>query len=373
MRIGVPKEIKPQEMRVGLNPANVEVLIISGHKVFIENNAGLGSGFSNEDYTKFGATITDNAEEIFASTDMIVKVKEPQPHECKMLRKGQIIFTYLHLAADPKQTRLLLESDSIAIAYETVTGNYNALPLLAPMSAIAGRLSVQVGTQYLENTKDGMGILLSGVHGTTPARVVIIGGGIVGVNAARIAMGLEASVTIIDKSLPRIQQLDDMYSPKLKSLYSIKSTIEEQLSHADLVIGSVLIPGAAAPKIVTENMIKNMKEKSVFVDVAIDQGGCSETSKPTIHKSPTYTKHGVIHYCVMNMPSNVSRTATLALNNATLNFIMSLATHGYKNALRNNPHLRNGLNIYYGKVTNKGVAESLNYKYHSPNEVLGIA
>ncbi|MBQ4874514.1 MAG: alanine dehydrogenase [Rickettsiaceae bacterium H1] len=372
MKIGVPKEIKPQENRVGLNPANTQVLTTHGHQVFIENNAGFSSSFTNEDYAKAGAIIINSAEEIFATTDLIIKVKEPQPQECKMLRKGQAIFTYLHLAPDPKQTKLLLESQAIAIAYETVTDSYHSLPLLAPMSAIAGRLAVQAGARCLEKSTGGKGILLSGVHGTIPARVVIIGGGIVGVNAARMAIGLEANVTILDTSLTRIQQLDDMYTPKLKALYSIKSIIEEHLLRADLVIGSVLIPGAAAPKIITEEMVKSMKEKSVLVDVAIDQGGCCATSKPTTHKDPTYIKHDIIHYCVMNMPSNVARTATFSLNNATLKLIMSIAENGCETALKKDRHLRNGLNIYYDKVTNKGVADSLNYQYHSPDSVLGL-
>lgn len=371
MKIGVPKEIKSQEYRVGLTPANAEVLIMHGHTVMVETNAGVNSGFFNKDYTQVGSIVVDDVNEVFSSADLIVKVKEPQPEECKKLRKGQMIFTYLHLAPDKQQTDLLLESQAIAIAYETVTDDYHALPLLSPMSAIAGRLAVQVGAQCLENSNGGMGVLLSGVHGTSPAKVLIIGGGIVGVNAARMAMGLEANVTILDTSLTRIQQLDDMYTPKMKALYSVKSVVEEQLLNADLVIGSVLIPGASAPKVITEEMVKIMKKKSVLVDVAIDQGGCCETSKSTTHQDPTYIKHGVMHYCVMNMPSNVARTATLALNNATLRFIMYLAENGCEQSLRRDYHLRNGLNIYYDKVTNKGVADSTGYKYYSPDMVLG--
>ena len=370
MKVGIPKEIKSQEYRVGITPANAEILVMHGHQVFVESDAGIGSGFLNEHYEKVGVTILKSADEVFDTADFIIKVKEPQPDECKKIKKGQVIFTYLHLAPDREQTRLLLESEAIAIAYETVTDSNNALPLLTPMSAIAGRLAIQVGAQCLEKVRDGMGILMSGVHGTPPARVLIIGGGIVGVNAARMAMGLEANVTILDTSLYRIQQLDDMYSPKLKALYSVKSTIEEQLMRADLVIGAVLIPGAAAPKIVTEEMIKSMKKKSVLVDVAIDQGGCFETSKPTTHEHPIYEKHGVMHYCVMNMPSNVARTATIALNNSTLSFILTIANKGHMQALKQDYHLRNGLNIYYDKVTNKGVADSLGYKYHSPESLL---
>ncbi len=370
--IGVPKEIKPQEERVGLTPQSVEVLTIGGAKLLVEHNAGLGVGFNDDDYVRAGAVIIDNPEEIFASADLIVKVKEPQPKECKMLRKGQAIFTYLHLAPDPTQTSLLLESQAIGIAYETVTDRFNSLPLLAPMSAIAGKLAVQVGSRCLEKSSGGKGILLSGVYGTAPAEVLIVGGGVVGVNAARMALGLEASVTILDTSLRKIQRLDEMYSPKLKSLYSIKSTLEEYLLRADLVIGSVLIPGAASPKVITEDMVKSMKQQSVVVDVAIDQGGCFETSKPTTHKDASYIKHGVIHYCVMNMPSNVARTATIALNNATLGFVKAIAKKGVDGALKDDHNLRNGLNVYYDKITNKGVANSLGYKYYSTESVLGL-
>lgn len=368
----MPKEIKSQEYRVGITPVNAEMLIMSKHEVIVQKGAGIGSNFSDQDYIDIGGTLVDEAQEVFESSDMIVKVKEPQPNECKMLRKGQIIFAYLHLAPDEQQTRLLLESEAVAIAYETVTSDRNVLPLLAPMSAIAGRLSVQIGARYLEKSNGGVGMLLSGIYGAAPAKVVIVGAGVVGMNAARMAIGLEADVTILDKSLCRIQELNEMYSPKLVSLYSVDSVLQELLVKADLVIGSVLIPGAAAPRVITENMVRCMKKQSVFIDVAIDQGGCSATSVPTTHASPVYIKYGVIHYCVMNVPSNAARTATLALNNATIGSIMLLAENGCEEALKRDNHLRNGLNVYYDKITNREVARSLGYQFHSPESVLRI-
>lgn len=363
MIIGVPKEIKNREYRVGLTPGSVRELVHNGHRVIIEKNAGEEIGFHDELYREAGADIYATAKDIFDTADMIVKVKEPQPNECKMLREGQILFTYLHLAPDPEQTKLLLKSNAIAIAYETVTDRFGRLPLLTPMSEVAGRLSIQAGAHCLEKAKGGRGVLLGGVPGVEPANVVVIGGGIVGLNAIRMAIGMEARVTVLDRSIERLKELDDYFGPKLNTIYSTQENLEQYVNDADLVIGAVLIPGAQAPKLVTREMLKKMKKGAVVVDVAIDQGGCFETSRATTHDNPTFIEEEVVHYCVANMPGAVARTSTLALNNATLPFVLKLANQGYKLALTNDQHLRNGLNVHCGKVTCEAVATALNYEY----------
>ena len=370
MLVGVPKEIKNHEYRVGLTPGSVRELVKYGQQVVIETNAGAGIGMSDEEYRKAGASIVDTAEEIFASSDMVVKVKEPQTDECHMLREGQVLFTYLHLAPDPEQTKLLVESGAIAIAYETVTGPGNTLPLLAPMSEVAGRLSIQAGAHCLEKAQGGAGVLLGGVPGVAPAKVLVIGGGVVGDNAAAMAHGMGADVTILDRSLPRLRQLDAEYGGRVKCIYSTAETIEEYALAADMVVGAVLIPGAAAPKLLSRDIISRMKQGSVVVDVAIDQGGCFETSKATTHQEPTYVVDGVVHYCVANMPGAVPRTSTLALNNATLPFTLALANKGYKRALNEDRALANGLNVHQGKITYAAVAESLGYDYQTCQEAL---
>ena len=370
MLVGVPKEIKNHEYRVGLTPGSVRELVKTGQQVIIETNAGNGIGMTDDDYRNAGATIAGTAAEVFANSDMIVKVKEPQPAECRMLRENQVLFTYLHLAPDPEQTRLLIESGAIAIAYETVTGPNNSLPLLAPMSEVAGRLSIQAGAHSLEKAQGGLGVLLGGVPGVAPAKVLVIGGGVVGDNAATIACGMGADVTILDRSLPRLRQLDAQYNGRVKCVYSTAEAIEEYALQADMVIGAVLIPGASAPKLLTRNIISKMKKGSVVVDVAIDQGGCFETSKATTHQEPTYIVDDVVHYCVANMPGAVPRTSTLALNNATLPFTLALATKGYKRALQEDANLTNGLNIHTGKITCAAVAESLGYDYQPANQAL---
>lgn len=370
MLIGVVKEIKNHEYRVGMTPAGVNELTRNGHNVIVEKDAGLAINFSNQDYIDAGAKIIDTAKEIFEKADMIVKVKEPQASECKMLRSGQILFTYLHLAPDLEQTRGLLDSDCVAIAYETVTDKNNGLPLLAPMSEVAGRLSIQAGAHALEKHKGGLGMLLGGVPGVQPASVVVIGGGVVGLNAARMAVGLNADVTLLDRDLQALKKIDNMSNGRIKTLYSNYMNLENAVITADLVIGAVLIPGAAAPKLVTHNMLKKMKHGSVLVDVAIDQGGCFETSLPTTHQEPTYVVEGVVHYCVANMPGAVPKTSTLALTNATLPFIIELANKGWKQALRDNQHLRNGLNVCMGNVTYNAVARDLGYKYVAPEKLI---
>lgn len=359
MLIGVPKEIKNNEFRVGLTPASVRELCHSGHAVMVESNAGSAIGFTDELYREAGATITDTAAEIFASAEMIVKVKEPQPDECKQLQQGQILFTYLHLAPDPVQTELLVASEATCIAYETVTDRTGALPLLAPMSEVAGRLSIQAGAHYLMKVNGGNGTLLGGVPGVAPGNVVIIGGGVVGTNAAKMAVGLGANVTILDRSLPRLRQLDDIFNGRVHTVYSTVDAIESYTQQADVIVGAVLIPGAAAPKLLTEAQIKQLKPGAVLVDVAIDQGGCFATSRPTTHENPTYVIDDVVHYCVANMPGGVARTSTLALNNATLPFTLALANKGAKQALLDDPHLLNGLNLHNGKVTCAAVFEAL--------------
>ena len=354
MKIGVPREIKTHEYRVGLTPAGVRELIHHGHAVLVERNAGNGIGCDDEVYRSAGATVLDTAAEVFAAADLIIKVKEPQPEEIARLRSGQVLFTYLHLAADRTQTDGLLRSVATCIAYETVTDRVGTLPLLAPMSEVAGRMAVQVGAHCLE--QGGAGILLGGVPGVAPAKVVVLGGGVSGTNAARMAVGLEASVTIIDKSLPRLKELDLQFGPRATTLFATTEAIEHAVVAADLVIGAVLVPGAAAPKLVTRAMVRQMRPGSVLVDIAIDQGGCFETSRPTTHSVPTYVDEGVVHYCVTNMPGAVARTSTFALTNATLPFVLALADKGWQRALREDPYLREGLNIHDGKITHPAVA-----------------
>ena len=370
MIIGVPKEIKNQEYRVGMVPSTVHDLVFHGHEVIVEKSAGIGIGCTDKHYEKFGAKIANTAEEIFKTADMIVKVKEPQPIECKMLREGQILFTFLHLASDSKQTDLLLDSGCIAIAYETVTDNNGKLPLLAPMSEIAGRISVQVGSHYLEKPQGGEGVLLGGVPGVAAAKVAILGGGMAGTEAIRIALGMEARVTVLDKSLHCLRSLDLQFGAQLNTVYATKDSIERYVGDADLVVGAILVPGASAPKLVSKNLLKKMRKGAVMVDIAIDQGGCFETSRPTTHDDPIYVEDGIIHYCVTNMPGCVPRTSAFALNNATLPFITALADKGYMTALSQDIHLMNGLNIYKGKVTCEAVANSLGKEFVSPSTIL---
>lgn len=373
MLIGVPKEIKNHEYRVGLTPSGVRELTAHGHKVLVQSQAGLAIGFTDEQYLQAGAMIASRADEVFAAAEMIIKVKEPQPVECRMLRKGQLLFTYLHLAPDPEQTRLLVESGAVAIAYETVTDERGGLPLLAPMSEVAGRMAIQAGAHALEKAQGGRGVLLGGVPGVLPARVVVLGGGVVGLNAARMAMGLGADVILLDKSLARLKEIDMLFGSSIKTLMSNSSNIEEVIRDADLIIGSVLVPGAAAPKLLSRAMLKHLKAGAVLVDVAIDQGGCFATSRATTHQDPTYIVDGIVHYCVANMPGGVARTATMALTNATLPYIMELADKGWPQALQDNIHLRHGLNICGGKVTHAAVAHDLGYDYVEPQEVIRAA
>lgn len=370
MRIGTPREIKVHEYRVGLTPAGVRELRAHGHQVMIEADAGAGIGLSDEMFRAAGAEIVGTADEIFERAEMVIKVKEPQAVECQRLREDQILFTYLHLAPDPEQTQALLKSGCVAIAYETVADGKGGLPLLAPMSEVAGRMSIQAGAHAMEKAQGGNGVLLGGVPGVTPAEVVVIGGGVVGYNAARVAVGMGASVTILDRSLPRLNQLDQLFNGRLNTLYSTVDALEQCVSRADLVIGAVLVPGAAAPKLVTRAMLKLMKPGAVIVDVAIDQGGCFETSKPTTHQNPTYVVDGIVHYCVANMPGGVARTSTFALTNATLPFALALADKGYKKALLDDPHLREGLNVHRGKVTYQAVASALGLEYQPAQEAL---
>lgn len=362
MIVGVPKEIKNHEYRIGLTPAGARELISHGHKVLVQRDGGKAIGLTNDLYERAGAEIIDTAAEIFKRADMIIKVKEPQPVEYAMLREGQLLYTYLHLAPDPEQTEGLIKSGCTAIAYETVTDRKGGLPLLAPMSEVAGRMSIQAGAHALEKAQGGSGVLLGGVPGVKPAEVLVIGGGVVGINAARMAMGLNARVTILDRSLDRLKYLDELYGDKITTLYSTIDTIEELLPITDLVIGAVLIPGAAAPKLVSRKHLGMMRPGSVLVDVAIDQGGCFETSKPTTHQNPTYEVDNVIHYCVANMPGGVARTSTFALTNATLPFAVQLANKG-KQALLDDPHLLNGLNVHRGLITYEAVARDLSYDY----------
>ena len=369
MRVGVPKEVKTHEYRVGLVPGSVRELVHHGHGVIVETGAGLGIGISDEDYRRAGARIAAAAEEIFAA-DMIVKVKEPQPHEIARLHDGQVLFAYLHLAADKAQAEGLLKSGAVCIAYETVTDARGGLPLLAPMSEVAGRMAVQVGAHYLEKEQGGRGVLLGGVPGVPAAKVVIVGGGVAGTNAARMAMGVEAWVTVINKSLARLYELDLQFGSQLHTLYATLQNVESEVVAADLVIGAVLVPGAAAPKVVTREMVRRMAPGSVVVDISIDQGGCFETSRPTTHAEPTYVEEGVIHYCVTNMPGAVARTSTLALNNATLPFVLALTDKGWKRALADDPHLRHGLNIRAGRLTHEAVGQALDLPVTPPERAL---
>ncbi len=366
MKIGVPKEIKNHEYRVGMTPASVAELTRRKHEVLVQANAAQGIGFEDSDYLAVGASIADSAEQVFAEADMIVKVKEPQAQERAMLRPEQVLFTYLHLAPDAKQAVDLIDSHAVCIAYETITSDTGQLPLLAPMSEVAGRMSVQAGAHCLERAQGGSGVLLAGVPGVAPAKVVIIGGGVVGANAAQMAIGLGASVTILDNNIDSLRRLDRQFDSRAQCVYSNNETLQQYVIDADLVIGAVLIPGAAAPKLVTREMIRGMKKGSVVVDVAIDQGGCFETSKPTTHQEPTYIVDGVVHYCVANMPGGVARTASLALNNATLPYIIKLADQGWQQALGSDIHFLRGLNVCRGQVTNAPVAEALGYDFVDP-------
>ena len=370
MLIGTPKEIKVHEYRVGLTPAGVKELKAHGHQVMIQAGAGSGIGITDAVYAAAGAEIVGSAEEIFARAEMVIKVKEPQPVECKMLRENQLLFTYLHLAPDPAQTQALVDSGCIAIAYETVTDPRGGLPLLAPMSEVAGRMSIQAGAHAMEKAQGGNGVLLGGVPGVAAADVLVIGGGVVGYNAALIAVGMGANVTVLDRSLPRLNQLDSLFQGRLNTIYSTVDAVEQYTQQADLVIGAVLVPGAAAPKLVNRQHLRAMENGAVVVDVAIDQGGCFETSRPTTHQDPTYLEEGVVHYCVANMPGGVARTSTFALTNATLPFALALADKGYKRALRDDAYLREGLNVHGGKVTYRAVAEELGYVYVPATDVL---
>lgn len=372
MLIGVPKELKNHEYRVGLTPGSVRELIAHGHKVVMETQAGTTIGFSDDMYRKVGADIASSAAEVFGTAEMIVKVKEPQPQEYQLLRPGQILFTYLHLAPDPEQTKGIIDSGAIAIAYETVTDDFGGLPLLAPMSEVAGRMSIQAGAQHLQKSHGGMGILLGGVTGVQPGRVVIIGGGVVGTNAARMAIGLGAKVTVVDKNVRRLKEIDETYHSSIQTAFPTITVMEELIAKADLVIGAVLVAGGQAPKILTKQMLSLMKPGAVVLDVAIDQGGCFETSRPTSHAEPTYVVDGIIHYCVTNMPGAVPKTSTKALNNVTLPHIMNIAGYGVDEALRRDRHLCNGLNVYRGEVTHESVANDLGYRYHSSGKLLNV-
>lgn len=370
MLIGVPKEIKNHEYRAGMTPSSVYELTQRNHTVFIETNLGAGIGHSDEEYIAAGATVLATAEEVFNQAQMIVKVKEPLAVERKRLTKDHILFTYLHLAPDAEQTKDLVDSNAVCIAYETITSSNGQLPLLTPMSEVAGRMSVQAGAACLQKSNGGSGVLLGGVPGVEPGKVVIIGGGVVGSHAAQMALGLGADVTILDNNLQSLRNLNNVFGTSIKLVHSSKSSLEEHVRTADLVIGGVLIPGAAAPKLVTADMIKTMKAGSVVVDVAIDQGGCFATSKATTHQDPTYVIDDVVHYCVANMPGGVARTSTQALNNATLPYIIKLADNGWKETLANDDHFLNGLNVCAGKVTNKAVANNLGYDYVDPEHIV---
>jgi alanine dehydrogenase len=370
MRIGVPKEIKPEENRVGLIPASVRELVAHGHEVIVETQAGYGIGFDDDHYRAAGAKIAASADEVFASAEMIVKVKEPLAPELKRLKPHHILFTYLHLAPDPVQAKALQDSGATAIAYETVTDSRGALPLLAPMSEVAGRMSIQVGAHCLERRQGGAGVLLGGVPGVPAAKVVILGGGVAGTNAARMAMGVEAHVIVIDKSLQRLYDLDLQFGSRLHTIFSTQDAIEKHVLEADLVIGAALVPGAKAPKLVTRDMVQRMRRGSVVVDISIDQGGCFETSRPTSHNDPTYIVDGVVHYCVTNMPGAVARTSTMALNNATLPFAVALANKGVRVALESDSNLRRGLNVMAGRITHPAVAEALGVDHTQPEKML---
>lgn len=371
MRIAVPKEIKNHEYRVGLTPASVRELTARGHEVWVQAGAGAAIGLSDQAYQAAGARLAADAAEAFRQGEMIVKVKEPQPSEIAMLREGQILYTYLHLAPDPEQTAGLIRSGAVCIAYETVTGPGGGLPLLAPMSEVAGRMSVQAGAAHLEKSKGGMGVLLGGVPGVAPAHVVVLGAGVVGTNALQMAVGMGARVSVLDRNIDRLRQLDLVFGNRVTTLHSTVSSVEKAVLSADLVIGGVLIPGAAAPKLVTREMVSRMKPGAVVVDVAIDQGGCFETSRPTTHADPTYVVDGVVHYCVANMPGAVARTSTFALNNATIGHALALADRGWRQALLDNPHLAAGLNVAGGQVTCEPVARQLGHAYTPVAQLLG--
>ncbi len=366
MRVGCPTEIKTAEHRVGLTPESAAEIVRAGHDVLMQSGAGLGIGADDRAYTQVGATIVKDADTVFESAEMIVKVKEPQAIECAKLKPGQVLFTYLHLAPDPDQAKALMHSGATAIAYETVTDAQGRLPLLKPMSEVAGRMSIQVGANFLEKTHGGRGVLLGGVPGVRPADVVILGAGVAGYNAAQIAVGMRARVTVFDKNPVRLEELDREFNGRLETVYSTRAAVEEAVRHADLVIGAVLVPGAAAPKLITRAMLKDMRKGAVLVDISIDQGGCFETSKATTHDNPVYEVDGVLHYCVANMPGAVARTSAYALNHATLPFTLALANKGVHQALRDDPHLRNGLNVTEGAITHEAVAHDLNLPYKLP-------
>jgi len=370
MIVGVPKEIKTLEFRVGMTPAGVRELVSAGHTVLVETQAGVGIGVADEDYDAAGAEIVAGAATVFERADMIVKVKEPQLPECEMLREGQVLFTYLHLAADRAQTEALMKSRCTAIAYETVTSDDGSLPLLTPMSEVAGRLSIQAGAFALQKANGGRGVLLGGVPGVLPGRVLVIGGGVAGANAADMAVGLGADVTVLDRSIPRLRQFEKQWGGRIRTIYSTQQTIDELAPKADLIVGAVLVAGAAAPKLVTADNVKAMNPGSVMVDISIDQGGCFETSRPTTHAEPTYVVDDVVHYCVTNMPGAVPRTSTFALTNATLPFVKALANRGWADALRADRHLANGLNVHAGRVTHAAVADDLGYDYLSAKDAL---
>ena len=370
MLIGVPKEIKVHEYRVGMTPSSVREAVVHGHAVIVETRAGAGIGASDDDYRNAGAQVADTAAEVFARANLIVKVKEPQPAERKMLRANQVLFTYLHLAADRAQAQDLLASDAVCIAYETVTSPTGGLPLLAPMSEVAGRLAIQAGAHCLEKSAGGMGMLLGGVPGVAPARIVILGAGVVGTNAVQMAVGTGAQVVVIDKSIDALRRIDALFNGRALTVYSNRDNIEREVRRADLVVSGVLIPGAAAPKLITKDMLAKMKPGSVIVDVAIDQGGSTETSRPTTHADPTYVIDGIVHYMVANMPGAVPRTSTYALNNATLPFMLGLADKGWRDAVRNDPHLKQGLNIVDGRITHQAVADALGLDYTAADTLL---
>ena len=371
MRIGVPKEIKSHEYRVGLVPASVREFIHHGHEVVIEQGAGKGIGIDDSVYEAAGASLLPSAEHVFADADLIIKVKEPQAEECKRLRSGQTLFTYLHLAPDPEQATLLKASGCTAIAYETVTQDKGGLPLLTPMSQVAGRMSIQAGANTLEKAHGGCGVLLGGVPGVASAKVVVIGGGVVGTNAIRMAIGMEAQVIVLDKSLSRLRELDFQFGAKLHTIFATADAIETYVVDADLVVGAVLVPGASAPKLVSRDLLRRMRSRSVLVDVAIDQGGCFETSHPTTHADPTFIEEDMVHYCVANMPGAVPRTSTFALNNATLPFALALADKGIQKACFDDEHLLNGVNVHHGHITHQAVADALGDEYVPAKDALG--
>ena len=373
MRVGVPREIKTLEYRVGMVPAGVRELVHDGHEVVVETNAGAGIGMTDADYTAAGAKVVATAKEVFDQAELVVKVKEPQLEECGMLRPDQVLFTYLHLAADPAQAEALIKSGTTAIAYETVTASDGSLPLLTPMSEVAGRLSIQAGAYALQKANGGRGVLLGGVPGVAPGNVLVIGGGVAGTNAAEMAIGLGAQVTILDRSVSRLREIDSIYGGRVRTQYSTKHAVDTLITEADLVVGAVLVAGAAAPKLVTAEHVKQMKSGAVLVDISIDQGGCFETSRPTTHAEPTYVVDEVVHYCVTNMPGAVPRTSTFALTNVTLPFVKKLANLGWVAALSKDPHLANGLNVHSGHVNHEAVAHDLGYDYLSANDALKAA